>query len=486
VRTRLALALGALVLFVAQAWRGAGYYQPDEYFQTVEFASYKLGITPAAELPWEFDARIRPFLQPGAYAAVARALEAAGIQSRGAALFAFRLCGALLAWAALCLLALALADRMADERRRTALLAFCLFTWYVPYLSARTSSENLSGSLLAVGLASWLLLARRPLLGALCAGLSLGLAFDLRYQTALATVGFLAWIALVRRARMPVLAILAAGFVVAAVLGLAVDRWGYGEWTATPWNYVRVNLLEGKARQWGSQPPTFYLTGLIGVHPPLSGLLLGAVVLFWLRAPKDPISWMTFPFAIGHALLAHKELRFLFPLGPLAAAIPPLLLFDPAIELGRPRDWLRGHRSVAVAVAAVGIAFLVAMVFVPVRHDLSVQAALHARLAAEPGTRVALLGTEPYVDGVLPLAFLRPSAFRPVRASSWSEVGDLAKSGGGALCVVSRLADLPPESLRERYGAALVASPLPEPVARLLAKPVGRTGMLALWSLPPR
>jgi phosphatidylinositol glycan class B len=60
------------VLF-AQAWLSQGYFHPDEYFQTVEFASYKLGVTAQAELPWEFAERMRPFLQPATYYALARA-----------------------------------------------------------------------------------------------------------------------------------------------------------------------------------------------------------------------------------------------------------------------------------------------------------------------------------------------------------------------------------------------------------------------------
>ena len=487
-RSRVVLAVVALALFVAQAWRGAGYFHADEYFQTVELASYKLGVTRASELPWEFDARIRPFLQPGAYVAAARGLALFGVEGRGATLLAFRLCGALLAWMALCLLAVALGGRVKDERGRTLLLAGCLLTWYVPYLSARTSSENLSGSMLALALASWLLLVRRPLLGAVFAGLALGIAFDLRYQTAFTALGFAAWLALVRRERLPALAMLAVGFIAAAGLGFAVDRWGYGEWTATPWNYLRVNLIEGKARQWGSQPATFYLAGLLGVHPPLSGLLLAAVVLFWLRAPKDPITWMTLPFAFGHAILAHKELRFLFPLGPLAAAIPPLLLVDPGIRLERLRGWFARHPGVLRAAALLDLAFLAALVLVPIRHDVSPQAALHDRLVSRPGTKVALLRTEPYADGPLPLAYLRPPGFAPVQVASWAEVAALADAGG-PVDVVARLADLPPPEFRERYAATLLAAPLPERVARALAKAIGRTGMVALWSVerrPPR
>ena len=485
-RSRKGLALLGLLLFVAEAWRSAGYYNPDEYFQTVEFASYKLGVTPAAELPWEFQARIRPFLQPAVYAGLSRGLSALGWKEPGALLLGVRLAGAALAFSALCLLAAALGARLADDRARRSLLAACLFTWYVPFLSARMSAENWSGSLLAIGFASFFLLERRPALAAAAAGLAMGLSFDVRYQTALAVLGFFAWAALVRRARPGTLALFALAFLTAAALGVVADRWGYGEWTATPWNYLRVNLFEGRSLQWGRQPAAFYLTSLLEVHPPLSALLLGAVLLFVAAAPKDPITWTLVPFVLGHAVQAHKELRFLFPLAPLAAAVPALLLFDPALRLRGAADWVRRHRRLVAGVVALDLAFLAALLLVPIRHDLGVQTSLREWLEAEPATEVVLVRTEPFVDNGVALAFLRPPGFHPARASSWTEVADLVERAKAPVAVVARLAELPPAAFEERYQPRLLAAPLPLSLARLLAGPIGRTEMRALWSVEGR
>ena len=484
-RARSILALAALLVFAAEARQSVGYFNFDEYCHPIEFASYKLGLTPASELNPEFGFRMRPFLQPAAYALVARGLSAAGLEDPGAALLAFRLGGALFAWAALCLLAAALARRLPGEADRTKLFAACLLAWYLPFLSVRTSQENLSGSLLAVGLALFLLLERRPALAALSAGLALGLSFDVRYQSVLAAAGFLGWLALVRRPGARGVAAFAGGFLAAVALGLAVDAWGYGAWTLTPWNYVRVNLLEGRADQFGRFPVTYYLVQLLVAHPPLSALLLAAAVLFFVRAPKDPITWLAVPFLAGHTLLAHKELRFLFPLGPLAAAIPPLLLFDPAIRLEGLRGWLARHRAATVGVVALNFAFLGALLLVPVRHDLSVQIALRRDLEREPDAEVVLLKgarlSEP-----CPVVFLRPRGFSPKSAATWSEVSELVRGTERPVRVVARLADLPPEPFREAHRPRLVAAPLPEGVARLLARPIGRTEMLALWSLEKR
>ncbi len=481
---RTVLALAGLVLLLLQAWRSDGYYHPDEYFQTVELASFKLGLTPAHDLPWEFGERLRPFLQPAAYYGVARALKGLGAFEPGAALLAFRLLGALLGWAAVLLLWRALAPRLPDERSRGFLLAASLFAWYLPFVLVRTSGESISGSLLAIGLAAWLLLERRPHLAALAAGLAMGLSFDARYQVALSVVGFAAWLAFVRRAGAGPIAALAGGFLAMAALGLLLDRWGYGAWTPTPWNYLRVNLIEGRAAaQFGRDSPLYYLTSLALVHAPLSALLLVAVGAFWIRAPRDAITWLTLPFFVAHEILARKSVRFMLPLGVLAASMGPLLLLDPRIPLGRVRAALArpwGRRLLA-AVVALDLAFAAGLVLVPVRHDLSVQHRLREILAERRDLPVLLLDTDPFVDGATPLVFLRPDGWRPERAGSWAEVEARLEGTGGRALVVTRLHDLPPEPMRSAWRLRVAASPLPEWLARLLAVPLGRTALRALW-----
>src|SRR5665213_2550277 len=63
------------------AWFSVMFYFPDEHYQVLEFMSFKLGITPASELPWEFSARIRPWFQPALYFLIARPLSAVGVRA---------------------------------------------------------------------------------------------------------------------------------------------------------------------------------------------------------------------------------------------------------------------------------------------------------------------------------------------------------------------------------------------------------------------
>jgi phosphatidylinositol glycan class B len=48
---------------------------------------------------------------------------------------------------------------------------------------------------------------------------------------------------------------------------------------------------------------------------------VAALILLVVRDPKNPYLWCFLPFFAVHSLIAHKEMRFLFPMAFLAAAI---------------------------------------------------------------------------------------------------------------------------------------------------------------------
>jgi phosphatidylinositol glycan class B len=488
-RPRIALAAAALCLYLFAAWRSAGAHQPDEYFQTVEFASEKLGRTPASLLPWEHGHRLRPYLQPAVYAATSRALAAAGVTAPAAALLAFRAGSALLNLAALLLLWTALARRVPDPRSRTWLLAACLFTFHLPYLSVRTSSEAVSGALLTAALAAWLLLEARPVRAGLAAGLLLGLAFDARYQLGLCIAGFGAWLLLVRRAYRP-FAALAAGVAAAAALGLAVDRWGYGAWTLTPWNYLRANLIEGRAAHFGTAPFYQYVVDLGATWPPLPALAGAAVVIYWIRARRDPLTWTTAPLLVGHSLLAHKELRFLFPLAPLAAAMAALLFLDPALRSGWQARRGPRLRPIVAALALVNLAWLAASLARPVTQDLTVQAAVWTAAERAPGSRFVVIGpsAEPFwdFDSHLATPFLRPPRWAPEPLASWEDLEAKLGEAPGPVWAVSLLTNGPPPPLRERLRIRRVASAVPEWATPYVASDHIRARLRALWEIGGR
>jgi phosphatidylinositol glycan class B len=52
------------VIYLITAIFSSGYHHPDEHFQLIEFAGLEGGWNTSADLPWEYDAQIRPALQP--------------------------------------------------------------------------------------------------------------------------------------------------------------------------------------------------------------------------------------------------------------------------------------------------------------------------------------------------------------------------------------------------------------------------------------
>ena len=71
----------AFVIQMLTAWR-TYFFHSDEYFQIIEFASYKLGLSPVKVLPWEFSQQIRPTIQPYIFIGLYKFFMAIGITNR--------------------------------------------------------------------------------------------------------------------------------------------------------------------------------------------------------------------------------------------------------------------------------------------------------------------------------------------------------------------------------------------------------------------
>ncbi|CAG0880907.1 unnamed protein product [Darwinula stevensoni] len=106
-------------------------------------------------------------------------------------------------------------------------------------------------------------------------------------------------------------------------LGLLVDSWFYGHVVLTPWQFLKVNILEGVSDFYGTSPWHAYLTSLgpvVFCTHLLPLLILPFACWFWSYSLSR--SQRTFLLAIfsGIAVLSyvrHKEMRFLLPFLPL-------------------------------------------------------------------------------------------------------------------------------------------------------------------------
>lgn len=326
---RRAFGLFALILLVT-AWNSHDFYQLDEHFQILEFAGSKLGIVPTQNLPWEYAAGVRPWLQPTLFVGLCKVLQFTGIEDRFLWTFFFRLfCAACGFYALLCIYRLGCVwfpDKQVQRRH----LLLCTTLGFIPFLLVRTSSENLSTSFFVIGAALILKNYYRsdsadqaisPAIW-LLSGLMLGLAFQFRYQIIIMIGGLCLWLLVSAKAKWKDHLLFVTGFVIVLAVGLLADRYGNGHWTFSFYNYFRVNLLEGKTAHFGTDPFFAYFYLVLGnVFAPIILVLLSALLVFWVRNTRHVLVWITLPFFIFHCMVGHKEARFLFPLVPLTILI---------------------------------------------------------------------------------------------------------------------------------------------------------------------
>ena len=283
----------------------------------LEFANYKLGATPAADLPWEFQAQVRPTLQPVIALAVIRSLRGVGVASPFAQALMLRLLSGWLAILVFARLSRVLARSFITESTGKLLLAAAIFVWFMPYLSVRFSSENWSSLAFLGGLSLFPFEDSddpKSSSSLILAGLLLGLAFVFRFQIGFALVGMGAWLAARRRISLNGLLLLSLGGLVAVAIGTAADAWYYGQFVFTPWRYLDANILQGKAAEFGVSPWWFYVTAfLVAAIPPISIVLMGFACLGAYRARTQLMTWAFVSFVLLHVVVGHKEMRFLFP-----------------------------------------------------------------------------------------------------------------------------------------------------------------------------
>jgi GPI mannosyltransferase 3 len=307
---------GLFVLVITSVF-SLGYNNFDEHFQILEFCNYKMGFTPASQLAWEYHEQIRPALQPFMAYAVASFLNALNLYNPFTVAFILRFCTALLTWLVARRLVPRLMPAFNTESGKKIFIWSSFFLWFVAYVGVRFSAENLSGIFffLAISLLPGIDNKETKSQKIALAGLLLGFALFLRIQIGFAFVGLAVWGLFLQKWKWNIWLWLIAGGIVAAALSIAADYWLYGEWLLTPLKYIDVNLFQNKASEFGTSPVWQYFISFIeSAVPPLSIVLLVLILLGTGRRPLHLFSLMLIPFFIGHSLVAHKEMRFLFPM----------------------------------------------------------------------------------------------------------------------------------------------------------------------------
>jgi phosphatidylinositol glycan class B len=361
----------ALVVTCITAIGSIAYFHIDEHYQVLEPTFFKLGLTEAWTLPFEYPARMRPWLQPGMYVAIGRGLGLVGVTDPFHLAAAFRLVTGLLSWASLVLFVRTTLPWIADHEAKILHVRVATMLGFLPYLFVRTSSETLAMATFTAAFAialegatrasetRWNVPASAPRM--LGVGVLLGAAFEARFQSAFLSLGLIAWLVRIGRVSASRLAAIAAGGLATIGAGAVIDHWGYGEWVFPALTYLRTNLVDGVAALFGAEPPFAYAWMLpANVFFPIVAVLLVFAVVAWIRNPRHPLTWTCVPFFLVHNLLSHKEERFLFPMAILATALVPMAI---APSSGRPLRfsawaWRRRRGVAARLLAAWSVAMM--------------------------------------------------------------------------------------------------------------------------------
>jgi hypothetical protein len=430
----------ALVLYVMAAIRSKGILHWDEHFQILEFVNYKLGRMRQEDLPWEFRAKIRPWLQPSLYWCLISASRALGVAKPGAWALLCRLTSAMLGWLSLVAWARLYREWFPGRAARHLALGALVLAFYMPMLHARTSSENLSGSAMMLALA--LLAERTGISGSrsLCSlttgralgiGALLGSAFEFRYQVGFMVLGTMLWSTFHRRLSRRSSLLVLLGTVAVVAGGWGLDVWGYGTWRCLPpVAYADENIVKGVAASFGTSPWWSYIPMLCDfVGTPYAVSILVCFTVYFVTQTESLLTWSLLPYCALNVVVGHKEMRFLFPLLYFAPTIVALTVQGASERWG---TLLRIAFGLSIlAVLPGNTRELLRATTLPLETKFS---AVERIFDAKSDERVHYVREDPMIYGEHEMRFYAPPAYQSERSASPSDlVRKLSKAGEPSL-----------------------------------------------------
>jgi phosphatidylinositol glycan class B len=368
----------SVIIFILTAWFSEGFYQWDEHFQVIEFAGLKLGLTDESSLPWEYAAQMRPAIQPLIFYGLYRTSWFLGITDPFFISFLIRFISASVSFLSIFLLFKLYVTRFEHQKLQTAFLLLSFLLWFSVFNSVRFSSEGFGGRIFIIGLALYLMKDKHSYSDYFLTGLLLGVAFLIRYQIAFMLAGFAAWLIFIHKISIKNFAVFCIALIMIFFTGILIDRWFYGEWVLTAWNYFHQNIMLDKASGFGIHPWWFYFEYIfVNAVPPFSLIYILAVLFYVIYKPKDIITWIIVPFLAVHFIIAHKEIRFLFP---LLGFLPVMIISSAEMILKKTGDQWMENRAVKIFVKMfwyTNLIMLGIVMFKPADNHISVYKKLY-------------------------------------------------------------------------------------------------------------
>jgi phosphatidylinositol glycan class B len=335
----------SLALRMGLAASSPNIFFPDEIFQTLEPAhrlAYGYGV-----ISWEWRLGIRSWVLPTFLAGVMRATSWMGSGSAG------YLLGAAIVLSLLSLIAVwfgyAWAKRASGAPAAIIAALACSFYFGLVYFAPKALNEVVAAHVMLPGLYLGIYgekLGERKRL--FFAGLLCALAACLRIQLLPALLFAMIYFCYPRwRARIPA---------VVAGASLPVILFGIADWItwSYPWQsfvrYFEANTIPGVGRQFWSQPWYWYALVLLVLIGP-------AVLLLFHGARRSPfLAIFCLIVIVSHSFIAHKEIRFVYPILAPAITLAAIGAVDLLSEIKRGLGFLDNPKWVV----GISVAFLFA------------------------------------------------------------------------------------------------------------------------------
>jgi len=309
-------AIALLPRLIAVLFSG-GYFAHDDHFLVIEAAqSWVDGFDYNYWLPWNQAGEPHPsghsFFYVGLHYLLFAGFKFLGLTDPKAIMVVVRLLHAL--WSLVVVrVGYRIALRLSTPEVAWRCGLFLALFFFMPFLSVRSLVEAACVPFLMLG--AWQLVrtpAGPTLRNALIAGLWIGLAMNVRYQTVLFGCGAGLALLLQRNVRGALVLGLGMGVPLLLVQG-GVDLAIWGRPFAEMTEYVRYNLANSTT--YFNQPWYNYLPVFLGVFiPPFSlAILFG----FFRRTTPLPVWLAVFSFLFFHSLFPNKQERFIFSIVPL-------------------------------------------------------------------------------------------------------------------------------------------------------------------------
>ncbi len=326
------LELLALLILLITAFTSLGYYHADEHYQIIEWANCMNNPQECGYLMWEYDAKIRPVLQPViAYGAI-KIFGFFGSDNPFHITLFLRIITATWSW----FLITGMYRQLRTEFNGKFVGLFMIISfllWFQFYIGVRFSSETWGALAFFSGVLVFL--KKFTNWNALLAGLLFGLAFHFRYQVAFFVLGFFLWLVFVQKTNRRLVVNLVIGGAITFMIGVVIDSLFYEEFTVAGYNYFKVNLLDNKVEKFGVSKWYQYVIDPYNRNYYILGTwLLASYVGMLVFLRRHWITWVLIPFLLVHQLIGHKELRFLFPIVFVLPFIFTMLV-QKLVELGK-------------------------------------------------------------------------------------------------------------------------------------------------------